>query len=240
VALSNAETPAGVDDLGLHLLDTRYPLEIPNGSPREAPVDSKLLDRYVGYYELAPTFILTVTREGNQLYTQGTGQPRIAAYGKSDREFFSKVVDAQISFQVDAQDQVTGLVLHQNGRDQPGKRIAAAEARQLEESVAKRFKDQTALPGSEAATRRLIDELQQGHVNYEQFTPDFAVLARQNETPSESLIKSLGSLQSLTFKGVGPGGFDIYEVKFDNGTVDWRIFLTPDGKVAGVGFHKTP
>jgi CubicO group peptidase (beta-lactamase class C family) len=240
VALSNAETPAGVDDLGLHLLDTRYPLEIPNGSPREATVDSKLLDRYVGYYELAPTFILTVTREGNQLYTQATGQPRIAAYGKSDREFFSKVVDAQISFQVDAQDQVTGLVLHQNGRDQPGKRIAAAEARQLEESVAKRFKDQTALPGSEAATRRLIDELQRGHVNYEQFTPDFAVLARQNETPSESLIKSFGSLQSLTFKGVGPGGFDIYEVKFDNGTVDWRIFLTPDGKVAGVGFHKTP
>jgi hypothetical protein len=66
------------------------------------------------------------------------------------------------------------------------------------------------------------------------------VLARQNETPSESLIKSLGSLQSLTFKGVGPGGFDIYEVKFDDGTVDWRIVLASDGKVAGVGFHKTP
>jgi hypothetical protein len=231
---------AGVDDLGLHLLDARYPLEIPNGSPREATVDSKLLERYVGYYELAPTFILTVTRDGNQLYTQGTGQPRIANYGKSDREFFAKVVDAQITFQVDAQGQVTGLVLHQNGRDQSAKRIDAAEARQLEESVAKRFKDQTALPGSEAATRRLIDELQRGHVNYEQFTPEFALLARQNETPSEALINSLGSLQSLTFKGVGPGGFDIYEVKFDNGSVDWRISLAPDGKVAGIGFHKTP
>jgi D-alanyl-D-alanine-carboxypeptidase/D-alanyl-D-alanine-endopeptidase len=240
VALSNSETVAGVDDLGLHLLDARYPLEIPNGSPREATVDSKLLDRYVGHYKLTPTFIFSVTREGDQLYVQATGQPRAAVYGKSDREFFYKVVDAQISFQIDAQDQATGLVLHQNGRDQPAKRIDAAEARQLEDSVAKRFKEQTALPGSEAATRRLIDELQQKHVNYEQFTPEFAVLARQNETPSENLISSLGALQSLTFKGVGPGGADIYEVRFDNGSIDWRIVLAPDGKVATLGFRKTP
>jgi hypothetical protein len=47
-------------------------------------------------------------------------------------------------------------------------------------------------------------------------------------------------LQSVTFKGVGPGGADIYELKFGNGTIDWRIVLAADGKVAGVSFHKLP
>jgi len=57
---------------------------------------------------------------------------------------------------------------------------------------------------------------------------------------SEDLIVSLGSFQSLAFKGVGPGGADIYQVKFDNGVVDWRIVLVADGKVASVGLRKMP
>jgi serine-type D-Ala-D-Ala carboxypeptidase/endopeptidase len=240
VALSNSATNAGVDDLGLHLLDARYPLTVPDGSAREAAVSTKLLDGYVGHYELAPTFIITITRDGDQLYAQATNQPRAALYANSDREFFYKVVDAQISFQTDTQGQAIGLVLHQNGRDQSAKRIDDGEAKKLEDAVAKRFKEQTAMPGSDAATRRLIEQLQQRRVDYGQFTPEFSVLARQNESPTEALISSLGSLQSLTFKGVGPGGADIYEVKFDNGLVDWRIVLVPDGKVASVGLRKMP
>jgi Domain of unknown function (DUF3471)/Beta-lactamase len=240
VALSNAESSSGVDDLGLHLLDARYPLAIPEGSPRETTVDVTQLDNYVGHYELAPNFILAVTRDGNQLYVQATGQSRAAVYAKNDREFFYKVVDAQISFQTDPQGHVSGLVLHQNGLDQPAKRIDGAEAKQLEDTVAGRFKDQKAFPGSEAATRRLIEQLQRKQVDYAQFTPEFAVLAHQNESPTEALVASLGSLQALTFKGVGPGGADIYDLKFENGAVDWRIVLRSDGKVASLGFRKVP
>jgi hypothetical protein len=32
------------------------------------------------------------------------------------------------------------------------------------------------------------------------------------------------------FKGVGPGGADFYQVKFEKGSLDYRIWLTPDGK----------
>ncbi|MGO9930300.1 MAG: hypothetical protein ACLPV8_00550 [Steroidobacteraceae bacterium] len=171
---------------------------------------------------------------------QATGQPQFAVYPKSEKEFFYKVIDAQISFQTVPQGQATALVLHQNGRDQSAKRISDSEAKQLEDALAKRFKDQTAAPGSETATRRLIEQMQHKQVDYEQFTPDFAVLARQNAAPSEGLIASLGSLQSVTFKGVGPGGGDIYEIKFENGLVDWRILMAADGKVAGAAFHKMP
>ena len=241
VALANtADNNAGVDDLGLHLLDARYPLAVPEGSPREAAMSSSVLDGYVGHYELTPTFVITITREGDQIFAQATGQAKAALYAKGEREFFYKIVNAQISFQADAQGQTTGLVLHQNGRDQPAKRISDDDTRRLEEAVATRFKEQTAMPGSEAATRRLLEQMQHKQVDYEQFTPEFATLARENASMSEGLVASMGALQSLKFKGVGPGGADIYNIQFDNGVLDWRIVLAPDGKVAGVGFRKMP
>jgi serine-type D-Ala-D-Ala carboxypeptidase/endopeptidase len=240
VALSNASTNAGADDIGLHLLDARFPLEVPEGSARKTSLSAKILDGYVGHYEMSPTSIFAVTREGDQLFVQITGQPRSAVYSKAEKEFFYKVVDAQISFHTDMQGQASELVLHQNGRDQTAKRVTDAEAKQLEDALAKRVKEQTAAPGSEAITRKLIDQMQRKQVDYEQYTPEFAVLARQNAAPVEGLIASMGALQSVTFKGVGPGGGDIYEVKFDNGVLDWRILLTTDGKVAGVGIRKMP
>jgi D-alanyl-D-alanine-carboxypeptidase/D-alanyl-D-alanine-endopeptidase len=240
VALSNAETAAGVDDLGLHLLDARFPLAIPEGSPREAAVDLKLLDRYVGNYELASNFVLSVTREGDQLYVQATGQPRAAVYAKSDREFFSKIVDAQITFEGDAQGIASALVLHQNGRDQRAARIEEAQAKELEAAVAKRFRDQTPQPGSEAALRRQIDQLQHRQVNYEEYTPEFAAVARQQETYVESLVESFGALRSVAFNAVGPGGADIYDVKFEQASVEWRILLAPNGKLAFGLIRKVP
>jgi hypothetical protein len=39
------------------------------------------------------------------------------------------------------------------------------------------------------------------------------------------------------FKGVGPGGADIYEVKFAHGSMEWRIMMESDVTVAGVGFR---
>ena len=91
----------------------------------------------------------------------------------------------------------------------------------MEDALAKRVKDQTAVPGNEAATRRIVEQMQRKQVDYEQFTPDFAALARKYASITEGLIASLGAVQSLTFKGVGPGGADIYEIKFDGGVIDW-------------------
>jgi CubicO group peptidase (beta-lactamase class C family) len=240
VALSNASTAAGTDDIGLHLLDARFPLDVPEGSPRETAVGAKTLDGYLGRYKLGQTSVVTITREGDQLYAELTGQPRAALYANGEREFFFKIVDAQITFQADPQGETTALVLHQGGRDQTAKRISDAEAKQLEDALAKRVKDQTAASGSEAATRKLVEQMQRKQVDYEQFTPDFAVLARQYATITNGLIAGLGALQSLNFKGVGPGGADIYEIKFDGGVIDWRILMAPDGKVAGVGIRKMP
>src|SRR5206468_8195592 len=98
VVLSNLN--AGVDDIGFHLLDETFPLQQspPPGAHIEVAVDSLVLARYVGEYELTPTFHITVTRESTSLFLQATAQPRFRVYAESDSTFFLKVVDAQVTF----------------------------------------------------------------------------------------------------------------------------------------------
>ena len=64
VVLSNTSTAAGVEDIGMHLLDSRIPLLPAPREHKEISVDPKIFDGYVGLYQLAPNSILTVTREG--------------------------------------------------------------------------------------------------------------------------------------------------------------------------------
>ena len=99
------------------------------------------------------------------------------------------------------------------------KRCRAAAA------FAKRFKDQTLRPGSEAALRKMIEGLRLGKPDYDLMSPGLADVTRQQLPQLQSMIVELGALQSVTFKGVGPGGADIYQVKFENGSLEYRIWL---------------
>lgn len=123
VVLSNAETLAGVDDIGQHLLNSNAPLWQPPKEHKQVAVDPKIFDGYVGQYQLAPQFVLTITREGAQFFVQATGQPKLEIFPESERDYFLKAVDAQITFETDGQGRATTLVLHQNGMNQPAKRI---------------------------------------------------------------------------------------------------------------------
>lgn len=113
----------GADDIAFHLLDAALPLRPPPPPRKEVAVDSSALGRYAGEYELVPAFHIVVTQEGKALFIQATGQPKVPIFADSDTSFFLKVVDAQISFVRDSTGAVTGLVLHQNGRDTPGRRL---------------------------------------------------------------------------------------------------------------------
>jgi hypothetical protein len=126
VVLSNAGTAAGPDDIGRHLLDTALPLlppQVPAKTRTEIAVDPQVLEKYTGRYQLAPAAIITVTRDAGQLFVQLTGQPKFEVFAETEKDFFLKVVDAQITFETDAAGKPEGLVLHQNGRDQRAKRI---------------------------------------------------------------------------------------------------------------------
>ncbi len=106
------------------------PREIAKKSDKPIPqerqtirVDPASYAQYVGEYELAPGFTITVTHEGQQLMAQATGQPKFEILPEAENKFFLKVVDAQIEFTKEASGKVVSLILHQGGRDMPGKRI---------------------------------------------------------------------------------------------------------------------
>ena len=86
-------------------------------------VDPKIYDAYVGRYELRPGFVFTVTRDGDRLMTQATGQPQAEIRPLSETRFFAVGPDAELSFGKNEKGEVDKLILHQGGRDQPAKRL---------------------------------------------------------------------------------------------------------------------
>ena len=92
-------------------------------TPTDAVVDAATLQTYVGTYELAPTFSIVITHQDNHLFGQATGQPKFELFPTSNTRFYLKVVDAQVSFVKNNKGEVEQLILHQNGRDMPGKRM---------------------------------------------------------------------------------------------------------------------
>jgi CubicO group peptidase (beta-lactamase class C family) len=126
VVLSNSNT--SVDDLGLHFIDPRLPLapapvKAAPVAHTEIAVAPEVLDRYVGDYELAPTFHIVVMRDGSALWAQATGQDRFQLFAEKEDAFFLKAVDAQIVFTRDSSGMVAGMILKQNGQDIPGKKV---------------------------------------------------------------------------------------------------------------------
>lgn len=90
---------------------------------KEIEVAEDVLALYVGTYELAPGMSAVVTVENGHLQVQPTGQEKLTLYAEAPDEFFLRVVNAQVSFTRDASGAVTGLVLHQGGRDQPAPKV---------------------------------------------------------------------------------------------------------------------
>ncbi|MCC6162072.1 MAG: serine hydrolase [Acidobacteria bacterium] len=91
-------------------------------APEAVRVDPSIYDGYVGSYQLGPNFILTVTRDGDRLLTQATGQSTIEIFPLSETEFFPKVMEARITFVWGPDGKVTHLVLRQNGREVEARR----------------------------------------------------------------------------------------------------------------------
>lgn len=89
----------------------------PPKTRKTVAVEPALLESYVGSYYILPWFSLTVTREGDQLLVQASGQDKYPVFAESPTEFYYKVVDAQITFAKNDAGKIDKLILHQNGRD---------------------------------------------------------------------------------------------------------------------------
>lgn len=128
VVLANAATVQAVADIGLHLLNPQSPLLpaaafAPPKEHKEISLKPKTFDGYVGRYQLAPNAILSVTQEDGHYFAQLTGQQKFEIFAEGEKEFFLKVVDAQLTFMTDGSGKATQVTLHQAGQNVPAKRV---------------------------------------------------------------------------------------------------------------------
>jgi D-alanyl-D-alanine carboxypeptidase len=86
-------------------------------------VPAEVLRRYVGVYQLAPGFEVTVRMDGDVLRATPTNQPETALVPESATRFFVREANATVVFETDASGAVTRLVLHQGGRQLPAPKI---------------------------------------------------------------------------------------------------------------------
>jgi len=210
---------------------------------KEITLDPQVLSRYTGAYQLGPGATMLITVEGNQLISKLGAQQPVPLFAESETMFFAKVVNAQIEFpKVAAGGRAEQITLHQNGRDITAKRLDDAEAKRAADAaaaVARRVKDQTAAPGSEAALRKMIEDLRAGKPDYDSMSAGLAGATRQQLSMLQSDIVGLGKVTSVTFKGVGPAGPDIYLVQLEKGALEYRIWMAPDGKIDNAGVRRT-
>jgi D-alanyl-D-alanine carboxypeptidase len=83
-------------------------------------IDHAKFDAYAGRYQLAPSFVIELSRDGDRYWTQASGQAKVEVFALNDRTFFSNVVDAELRFDEANPGQ---LVLAQGGREIKGAKL---------------------------------------------------------------------------------------------------------------------
>jgi CubicO group peptidase (beta-lactamase class C family) len=115
VILSSSGIP--LTDIGLHILDSRYPIADSEPSQAKVKFDESSLESFVGEYKVRANYIITISREKGHLFSQATGMPKLEIVPMSRTEFTVKGFNIKITFIKDESGQVTSLIVHQAGTE---------------------------------------------------------------------------------------------------------------------------
>ncbi|WP_426408570.1 M56 family metallopeptidase [Bradyrhizobium ganzhouense] len=210
----------------------------------EPATDPMSLDPYVGWYKVASNRVLTVRRDGDRLQVQETGQggSKILAEGA---DAFSLHGDHLLIFLRDDAASVSHvLVQNASSGARLAQRIDAAQAQAIEADFARRlaevpdrFREQVPVAGGKEAILTGIEDLRRGTPNYDRMSAPLAAKIHRQVDELRATVAALGAVETIFFRGVGPGGYDIYGAKFENGTAEFRLLLEPDGKAGDVIFR---
>jgi hypothetical protein len=121
-------------------------------------------------------------------------------------------------------------------QEKPIKDADDAEQAKIQAALDERTKNHQASPGTEAALRHIIESIASGMPDFDAVGPGLANAMRQQSAAVTAQFQKFGALQSIAFKSAGYNGADTFEVTFEHAKTDWKISLSPDGKIAGLIF----
>ena len=107
----------------MRLLGMVPPSALPPRRRTAVELSTSVLSRYVGVYQVARGWQLDVMMRDGALFVSSTGGATVHLWPESSYDFFLKEVDAQLTFTRDASGGVTGLIVHQYGRDRLARKI---------------------------------------------------------------------------------------------------------------------
>lgn len=120
IVLTNIENSA-VQEVaqGLAAIAFGEPYNMPGKPPvvEAVEVDPAVLQKYAGSYQVKPDMVLTITAEAGHLFAELPGKPKFEIFPTSETEFFAKIADIKLHFEVGADGAVTELVIHEGGSE---------------------------------------------------------------------------------------------------------------------------
>jgi len=189
-----------------------------------------------GDYQTAEQEVLHFSHEGQRLYAQSTGRPRVEWQARTGGEFVALNGRQRATALRDSHGQVSALRLHLHGIDLPAPRISDAQAQRIADGVAARIRKQTASPGTEAAVKRFYAQILMKPTRLDGLSPLMAAGVREQNEQMRPQFARLGTVKSVEFAGVSETGYDKYLMRCEGGSVLWDILLDSDGTIARVNF----
>jgi CubicO group peptidase (beta-lactamase class C family) len=117
VALSNVEHGAAeYVAQGLAAIAYGEAYAMPGQSP-VVEVDPAVLQKYAGSYQFSTDITFIITAEAGHLFGQVPGQQKFEIFPSSETDFFAKIADIKLQFDVGADGEVTELVIHEGGQE---------------------------------------------------------------------------------------------------------------------------
>lgn len=83
----------------------------------------KILMKYVGVYELQPSFQIEIEMQNDHLFAKATGQPTVELFAESENSFLIKEISAQVIFNLNTDGTVKSLTFSQGGNKMEGNKL---------------------------------------------------------------------------------------------------------------------
>jgi len=107
----------------MRLLGLVPPSALPPKRRTAIDLPAATLSQYVGVYELSAGYELEITMRDGALYIRSSlGGTPLHLWPESNTQFFVNEADAQLNFSRNPSGALTGLILHQYGRDRPARK----------------------------------------------------------------------------------------------------------------------
>lgn len=210
--------------------------------PRTAvSLNPAIYDRHIGHYQFDSGVILTVSRDSGRLYVRTPIWPRAKEIlPESETDFFLPNELTQLSFVTGDGPVSCAAIWRSGGFDVELKRLEEDEAKRAFEELATRIERKLPWPRSEEILRSAISELQAGTPDFTRYVEPHATWIRHAAKNISAEIGSRGAIRDVRYKGVGRGGGDIYDVRFEDGELEWRMRLAPDGRIGFLYYRLLP